>query len=134
MNCHSGGSVIFSMPNEEKPIETKLMATFGSKVTPDEFEKFEATVAKRANTSETNKLVRCSTVDGRANMLMAQLTDSALAWAVRQPAETEADKELLNALREKYAKWKSQEAYQQDWANIFLQPGERFDDYYNGPR
>ena len=54
------------MPNEEKPIETKLRATFGSKVMTDEFEKFEAasTVAKRANTSESNKPVRWSTADG----------------------------------------------------------------------
>ena len=122
------------MPNEEKPIETKLRATFGSKVTPDEFEKFEAawTVAQRANTSETNKPVRWSTPEGRANMLLAQLTDSVLVWAIRQPAEIQADdKELLKALREKHAKVKSQEAYQQDWANISQQPGEKFDDYYN---
>ena len=53
-----------------------LRATFGAKVTPDEFEKFEAawTVAKRANTSETNKPVRWSSPEGRANMLLAQLT------------------------------------------------------------
>ena len=122
------------MPNEEKPIETKLRATFGSKVTPDEFEKFEAawTVAQRANTSETNKPVRWSTPEGRANMLLAQITNSVLVWAIRQPAEIQADdKELLKALREKYAKVKSQEAYQQDWANISQQPGEKFDDYYN---
>ena len=63
------------MLNEEKPIQTKLRATFGSKVTPDEFEKFEAawTVAQRANTSETNKPVRWSTPEGRANLLLANL-------------------------------------------------------------
>ena len=78
MNYNIGGSVIFSisdlriqearkMPNEEKPIEKKLRATFGSKAMTDEYEKFEAasTVAKRANTSETNKPVRWSTADGR---------------------------------------------------------------------
>ncbi|CAB4015927.1 Hypothetical predicted protein [Paramuricea clavata] len=109
------------MPTDEKPIETKLRATFGAKVTPDEFEKFEAawTVAKRANTSETNKPVRWSSPEGRANMLLAQLTDSVLVWAIRQPNEVQSnDTELLKALREKYAKIKSQEAYQQDWANI----------------
>ena len=145
MNYHIGPSVIFSIsdpriqearkvPNEEKPIETKLRATFGSKVTPDEFEKFKAawTVAKRANTSETNKPVRWSSANGRANLLMALLTDSVLVWAIRQPAETQADnKELLNALRDKYSKVKSQEAYQQDWAKISQQPGEKVNDYYN---
>ena len=85
-----------------------------------------------ANTSETNKPVRWSTPEGRANMLLAQLTDSVLVWAIRQPAEIQVeDKELLKALREKYAKVKSQEAYQQDWANISQQPGEQFDDYYS---
>ena len=81
------------MPNEEKPIETKLRATFGSKVMRDEFEKFKAawTVAKLANTSETNNGVRWPTANGRANLLMAQLTDSVLVWAIRQPAETQAD-------------------------------------------
>ena len=65
-------------------------------------------------------------------MLLAQLTDSVLVWAVRQPAEIQVDdKELLKALRENYAKVKSQEAYQQDWANISQQPGEQFDDYYS---
>lgn len=122
------------MPNEEKPIETKLKATFGSKVTPDEFDKFEAawTVAKRANTSETNKPIRWSTPEGRANMLLTQLTDSVLVWAIRQPDEVQAnDTELLKALKEKYAKIKSQEAYQQDWRSISQQPGEKFDDYFN---
>ena len=49
----------------EKPIETKLKATFGAKITPDEFEKFEAswTVAKRANTSETNKPIRSKRIN-----------------------------------------------------------------------
>ena len=121
------------MPNEEKPIETKLRATFGSKITPDEFDKLEAawTVAKRANMSETNKPVRWSTPEGRANMLLAQLTDSVLVWAIRQPQEVQAhDKALLAALKEKYAKVKSQEAYQQDWRDISQQPGEKFDDYF----
>ena len=121
------------MPNEEKPIETKLRATFGSKITPDEFDKFEAawTVAKRANTSETDKPVRWSTPEGRANMLLAQLTDSVLVWAIRQPQEVQADdKALLAALKEKYAKVKSQEAYQQDWRDINQQPGEKFNDYF----
>ena len=31
-----------SIYKKEKPIKTKLRATFGFKVTPDEFEKFEA--------------------------------------------------------------------------------------------
>ena len=30
-------------------------------------------------------------------------------------------------MRDKYAKLKSQEAYQQDWANTSQQPGEKFD-------
>ena len=65
-------------------------------------------------------------------MLLAQLTDSVLVWAVRQPAEIQVDdKELLKELREKYAKVKSQKAYQQDWANVSQQPGEQFDDYYS---
>ena len=100
------------MPNEEKPIETKLRATFGSKIMPDEFDKFEAawTVAKRANTSKTNKPVRWSTLEGRANMVLAQLTDCVLVWAIRQPQEVQADdKALLAALKETYAKVKSQE-------------------------
>jgi hypothetical protein len=58
--------------------------------------------------------------------------DRVLVWAIRQPNEVQSnDTELLKALREKYAKIKSQEAYQQDWANISQQPGEKFDDYYN---
>ena len=122
------------MPNEEKPIETKLRATLGSKITPDEFDKFEAawTVAKRANTSETNKPVRWSTPEGRANMLLAQLTDSVLVWAIRQPQEVQADdKALLAALKENYAKVKSQEAYQQDWRDINQQPGENLMTIFN---
>ena len=104
------------MPNEEKPIETKLRATFGNKISPDEFDKFEAawTVAKRARTSETNKHLRWSTPEGRANMLLAQLADSVLVWAIRQPTEVQAnDTASLAALQNKYAKVKSQEAYQQ---------------------
>ena len=89
-------------------------------------------IAKRANTSETNKPVRWSSPEGRVNMLLAQLTDSVLVWAIRQPNEVQSnDTELLKALQEKYAKIKSQETYQQDWANISQQPGEKFDDYYN---
>ena len=97
---------------------------------PDEFDKFEAawTVTKRANTSETNKPVRWSTPEGRANMLLAQLTDILLVWAIRQPQADE--KALLAALKEKYAKVKSQEAYQQDWRDISQQPGEKLDDYF----
>ncbi len=85
------------MPNEEKIIEMKLRATFGSKIMPDEFDKFEAvwTVAKRANTSETNKPIRWSTPEGRANMLIAQLTDSVLVWAIRQTPEVQADNAAL---------------------------------------
>ena len=64
-------------------------------------------------------------------MLLAQLTDSVLVWAIRQPQEVQADdKALLAALKEKYAKVKSQEAYQQDWRDISQQPGEKFDDYF----
>ena len=40
------------------------------------------------------------------------------------------DKALLAALKEKYAKVKSQEAYQQDWRDISQQPGEKFDHYF----
>ena len=37
----------------------------------------------------------------------------------------------MTALKEKYAKVKSQEAYQQDWRSISQQPGEKFDDYFH---
>ena len=64
-------------------------------------------------------------------MLLAQLTDSVLVWAIRQPQEVQADdKALLAALKEKYGKVKSQEACQQDWRDINQQPGEKFDDYF----
>ena len=36
---------------------------------------------------------------------------------------------MLAALKEKYAKVKSQEASQQDWRDISQQPGEKFDDF-----
>ena len=55
-----------------------------------------------------------------------------LVWAIRQPTKVQtSDTELIKALKEKYAKIKSQEAYQQDWSSISQQPGEKFDDYYN---
>lgn len=53
------------------------------------------------------------------------------AWVIRQPAEVQAnDTALLAALKDKYAKIKSQEAYQQDWRGINQQPGDKFDDYF----
>ena len=60
-----------------------------------------------------------------------KLTDSVLVWAIRQLQEVQADdKVLLAALKEKYAKVKSQEACQQDWRDISQQPGEKSDDYF----
>ena len=88
--------------------------------------------------SEQMRVRQINPFDGRPQKgvqtcyILAQLTDSVLVWTIRQPQEVQADdKALLAALKENYAKVKSQEAYQQDWRDINQQPGENLMTIFN---